>query len=218
MIVSSQLFKSYLECPTKCWLHSHAEPATGNVYQEWTHAQNEAYFRDGLKLILPTVPESDRVASPPVPTKLKDVTWRLAVDALWRTKDLESRLQAVERVPAKGGSKRVQLIPYSFEFANKVTREHKLRLAFDSLLLSEAIGREVALGMIIHGDSHAILRVKTLAFASEVRKLIKDITALLAGNSAPNLVLNRHCDYCEFQSRCRARAKDTDDLSLLSAI
>ena len=45
MIVSSQLFESYLECSTKCWLRSRAEPATGNFYAEWARAQNETYFR-----------------------------------------------------------------------------------------------------------------------------------------------------------------------------
>ena len=55
MIVSSQLFKSYLECPTKWWLRSHAEPTTDNVYPEWVYRQIETYYRDGLKRLLPTI-------------------------------------------------------------------------------------------------------------------------------------------------------------------
>ena len=59
---------------------------------------------------------------------------------------------------------------YRFEFANKLTKEHKLILAFDAFLLSEAVGREVKLGKIVHGDKHAALKVNTLAFASEGAK------------------------------------------------
>ena len=70
----------------------------------------------------------------------------------------------------------------------------------------------------MHGDSHATLKVKTPALASEVRKRIKDITALLAGNSPPDLVLNRHCGQCEFQARCRRQAMEKDELSLLSGM
>jgi response regulator RpfG family c-di-GMP phosphodiesterase len=33
MIVSSQLFEAYIECATKCWLRSRAEPAAGNVWR-----------------------------------------------------------------------------------------------------------------------------------------------------------------------------------------
>src|SRR5450631_821570 len=64
----------------------------------------------------------------------------------------------------------------------------------------------------------ATLKVKTSALASEARKLIKDITALLADTTPPDLVLNRHCGQCEFQARCRKQATDKDELSLLSGM
>ena len=218
MIVSSELFESYLECFTKCWFRSRAEPATGNVYAEWVRAQNETYFQDGLKSFLTTLPESDRATAPPIPNNPKDVTWRLAIDVSWRTRELELRLQAVERLPAENPGRPSQFIPYRFEFANKLTKEHKLLLAFDALLLSGAVGCEVPLGKIVHGDSRATLKVKTHAFTSEVQKRIKDITALLAGNSPPDLVLNRHCGQCEFQTRCRTQAREKDELSLLTGL
>src|SRR5271169_3027131 len=116
MIVGSQLFKSYAECSTKCWLRSRAEPVTGNYYAEWVRAQNETYFQDGLKRLLATFPESDRATAPPIPENPKDVSWRLAIDVRWRTKDLESCLQAVERVPAESRGTPAQFIPYRFEF------------------------------------------------------------------------------------------------------
>ena len=146
------------------------------------------------------------------------MTWCLAIDVRWRTKALESCLQAVERIPSEGHGRPAQFIPYRFEFANKLAKEHKLLLAFDALLLSEALGRQVNLGKIVHGDSHAMLKVKIPTFASEVRKRIKQITALLAGNSPPDLVLNRHCGQCEFKTRCSMQARQNDELSLLSGI
>ena len=50
------------------------------------------------------------------------------------------------------------------------------------------------------------------------RKRIKEITALLAGNSPPDLVLNRHCGQCEFKARCSTQAREKDELSLLSGM
>ena len=132
--------------------------------------------------------------------------------------DLESRPQVIERITSEGRGRTAQFIPYRFEFANKLTKQHKLLIAFDALLLSEAIGREVTLGKIMHGDNRVTLKVKTPALASEVQKLIKDITVLLDDNMPPDLVLNRHCGQCEFQARCRKQAKDKDELSLLSGM
>lgn len=39
---------------------------------------------------------------------------------------------------------------------------------------------------------------------------------MLSTPSPPDLVLNRHCTECEFQARCRQKAIEKDDLSLLS--
>jgi predicted RecB family nuclease len=60
--------------------------------------------------------------------------------------------------------------------------------------------------------------VKTSALASDVRKLTDKIDTRLANPSPPDLVLNRHCAECEFQDRCRQKAIEKDDLSLLSSM
>src|SRR3979411_1038976 len=102
MIVSSQLFEDYIECATKCWLRSRAEPATGNVYAEWARAQNEAYRQDALKKLLAVLPESDRVIGPPISKSSKDATWRIAIDVRLRTNELESRRTASDRIDPEG--------------------------------------------------------------------------------------------------------------------
>jgi predicted RecB family nuclease len=131
---------------------------------------------------------------------------------------VESRLHAVERIPAKGPGKPVQFVPIRFVFANKLDKYDKLLLAFDALVLSETLRRKVCLGKMVHGDNHSMLKVKIVALASEVRKRIEKIAALLSSSSPPDLVLNRHCVECEFQLRCRQKAMEKDDLSLLSAM
>ena len=52
----------------------------------------------------------------------------------------------------------------------------------------------------------------------EVLKLTGKIARLLSNTSPPDLVLNRHCAECEFQTRCRQKAIEKDDLSLLSGM
>src|SRR5205823_8826051 len=52
----------------------------------------------------------------------------------------------------------------------------------------------------------------------EVRKRLEKITALLSNPAPPDLVLNRHCAECEFQARCRQKALEQDDLSLLAGM
>ena len=80
MIISSQLFERYLQCPTKCWLRSRAEPPAGNFYADWVKVRNESYLQDGLKRLLTKFPESQCATAPPITKNLKDFAWRLAID------------------------------------------------------------------------------------------------------------------------------------------
>ena len=218
MIISSPLFEAYLDCDTKCWLRAHAERGVGNTYAEWARVKSESYYEDGRKHLLAMFPENSRAIAPPISMNAKNLTWRVATHVRFQTNCLESRLQAVEKMPSEGRAKPPQFIPYRFQFANTVTKNDKLSLAFDALVLSEAMGCEAGFGNVIHGDRRATLKVKLSSLVSIVRKEIKNLIALLAGDSPPELVLNRHCAECEFQVRCYKKAKETDDLSLLSGM
>jgi predicted RecB family nuclease len=47
---------------------------------------------------------------------------------------------------------------------------------------------------------------------------VDQTVALLSSTAPPDLVLNRHCAECEFRARCRQKAAETDDLSLLAGM
>jgi predicted RecB family nuclease len=80
------------------------------------------------------------------------------------------------------------------------------------------LGRAVDFGKIIHGDNLVSLKVKTSVLDEELRDTIAKLAALLSGQEAPELVLNRHCAECEFEKQCRQKAVEKDDLSLLSGV
>jgi len=129
-----------------------------------------------------------------------------------------ARIHAVERLPPPGRCKPAQFIPIRFTFFNKLTKDGPLSVAFDALVLSEVLGRDVSLGKIIHGDNHASLKVKIPTLLPKARKISEKISALLASASPPDLILNRHCEECEFRDRCRQKALEKDEPSLLSGM
>jgi hypothetical protein len=69
----------------------------------------------------------------------------------------------------------VQFVPIHFVFTNKLTRHDKLLLAFDALGLAKALGREVNLGRIIHGDERIALKVNVSALRDEAEELTAKI-------------------------------------------
>jgi len=215
LTVTSQLLEAYVRCPTKCWLRCAGENATGNAYAAWVQAKNEACRVDGIKRLVAEVPDGGRVVASPT-ENLKTATWRMAADLRAQAPNIEAQIPIVERAPSAGRGKAAQFIPIRFVWANKVGRDDKLLLAFDALALSKTLGRDVPAGKIIHGDDHAVLKVKTSGLLSEVRTLIEKIATLLSSPLPPDLILNRHCAECEFQTRCHQKAVEKDDLSLLA--
>jgi predicted RecB family nuclease len=218
MIITTSLFQAHIKCPTKCWLKFTGEPATGNSYAEWVQSQNESYRDAAIERLQSEVPK-DECAVVPSQEDLKTSKWRLGFDALVATaQNLETRLHVVERVPPDARGKSARFIPIRFVYNNKLGRDKKLLLAFDSFVLSEIIGREISVGKIIHGDDHSTLNVKTSSLTGEVRRQVDKTAALLSNPTPPDLVLNRHCAECEFQTRCRQKAIEKDDLSLLAGM
>ena len=205
MKISPSLFEAFLKCPTKCWRRAQGEIGDDNAYATWVREQTESYAGDAATHLASENAPPDSVGAAPEFAGLKTAKWRLGLDVTaavqTETCAMESRLHAVERIPSEGRGRAAQFIPIRFIYRNKLTRDDKLLLTFDAYVLGEALGRDIALGKIIHGDDHATLKVKISALAGEVRKRLEKATALLSSPAPPDLVLNRHCAECEFQAR-----------------
>ena len=219
MKITPDVFEAFLKCSTKCWLRATGEPSTGASYSEWLKTQNDSYRLIGTRRLVAEFSNDEVVLSPDIES-FKVAKWRLtsnlAVQAQMDCCVLESEIHALECMPTEAQKKLSEFIPIRFVFTNRLSEDDKLVLAFDAFALSKYLGREISLGKIIHGDDRATLKVKTSALTSEERTVTGKIATLLASHSPPDLVLNRHCVECEFRDRCRQKAIEQDDLSLLS--
>src|SRR5262249_53529187 len=52
----------------------------------------------------------------------------------------------------------------------------------------------------------------------QAQQVLDELKRLQARSEAPRLMLNRHCQACEFRQRCRAEAEKADDISLLETV
>jgi predicted RecB family nuclease len=218
MNITADLFEAYLKCPTKCFLRSHGEAGAGNAYADWVRSQTDSYRNEQIKELTTTSARDGRIMTAPLTENPKAAEWGYIFDFVARAQNLQSNIHVVERTPPDEFGRPIQFIPIRFIYTNKISKDDKILLAFDAVVLSEVLGREVSLGKIIHGEDHVTLKVKISARLCEVQKRIEKIAALVSSPSPPDLVLNRHCAECEFRDGCSQKAIETDDLSLLSAM
>jgi predicted RecB family nuclease len=215
-LVTSQLFEAYLACPTKCFLRSVGEPTAENAFIVWKNAKKESYCREGAQKLLADIPQGVGVGNLDN-ARLNKASWRFAFDQVIHVQNLRARVQIVERIPAKGSRRTLQLAPIRFIYTNKLSGADKLMAGFDALVLSRATGLPVAFSKIIYGDNCATFKVRTQMVSRQVGKIVSKIAALLS-TSPPELALNRHCPECEFRDRCKKKAIEKDDLSLLTGL
>jgi len=215
-MITSEIFEAYLKCPSKCWFRFHGEEAAGSTYSQWMGKQNHWYQEEALKRIVKDSGGDYYTFSPTQPLNIKTAKWKLSVDFVVRKENLEAHVPAVERLSSHG--KPVKLVPIRFEFANKLTKVEKLTLAFDALVLSGAFRHEIVCGKIVHGDDFSRTKVKLHSLTREVRKLNGKIATLLSNSAPPDIILNRHCQECDYHAKCRQKAIEKDDLSLLAGM
>jgi predicted RecB family nuclease len=214
-LVTSRLFGSYLDCPTKCYLQSVGEEVTENDYTIWNQTRHEAYILDGIRRL--KVADSLTIdAGESNPGHWKDARWEFAFNQVVRAQNCESHLHAVQRVQSHKAVRSSQFMPIRLVPDNKLSRSDKLIAGFEALTLAKALGAKVGIAKIIHGGARTTLRLKADSLLRNVHKTVGQITGLLSSSSPPELVLNRHCPECSFQSRCRMKAVEKNDLSLLT--
>jgi predicted RecB family nuclease len=214
MKVSSNLLEAYLKCSTKAWLRSSGTVITDWINVQGNQARKESYATAEIRRLLLTMSETEWLAGPSA-DHLRAGNKRLFTGVVAQTPNLESHLDAVECLPPERRGRPARLTPIRFVPTNKITKDVKLLLAFDALALSEMLQQEVRLGKIIHGDNHAKINVRTLTLEHPLRQHVTEIGKVLASPSPPSLLLNPHCAECEFRTRCRQKALESDDLSLL---
>lgn len=219
MTITSNIFAAYLKCPTKCWLLATGEQFSDNTYAEWVKTVSALYRASQTERLVARLPNDEIACSPPMGDPLTG-KWLVAstVQVQSGPRMLESELHAVECIPSTGKGTLSEFIPIRFVQANKIDKDEKLLLSFDAFVLSESLRREIRFGTIIHGSDSATLQLRVSMFTDAVGERIEKIAAVLSSPVPPELVLNRHCAECEFRSRCRQKAKGTDDLSLLSGM
>ena len=112
-------------------------------------------------------------------------------------------------------------MPVLFTHRNKLTRDDWLLAAFHGIILAEALGQPVPFVKVVHGPGFSGTKIKlvgptgTTQIVKEARQTLDRLRKQIESTSPPLMILNSHCQECEFRDRCHADASNKDDLSLM---
>jgi predicted RecB family nuclease len=105
--------------------------------------------------------------------------------------------------------------PVVFIGSKQIAKENRLELAYLGFLLEKIQNKFPDKGLIIdkEGGKH---RVELTKLKKSLKSIIAEIQSF--DQTAPKLILNRHCSQCSFENICKAQAQKDDNLSLLDRI
>ena len=93
--------------------------------------------------------------------------------------------------------------------------EQRLLLELCGLLIGDLQGKQPSHGLIVHGKGLRISKIQFKSGPRAIRRIVEEVQALTSVGSPPDLLLNDHCQICEYRQKCHLQAVSQDNLSLL---
>ena len=105
-----------------------------------------------------------------------------------------------------------------FHEGRKIGKEQRLLLNILGLLLSQIQGRLPSDGIVSHGSDGKFTKVRLNPDVRTSERALREIKEIAKAESPPRLILNDHCQICEFRQQCYEQAVREDSISLLRGI
>lgn len=216
MEITKEVFENFIVCPYKAYRTIRKETGNKTEYEVMHRELADLYVTNALNKHF-----RDRTKTPEILPQ--DSAFNDGQHILHQKQISHHELSScctVERVPENFGTGTFSYMPVLFTPKEKLSKNDKLLITFDSLILSGLQAHLPQYGKIIHGKNYKTTKVKIENQCNRVKTILGDIKRKLcvAEGSPPQLILNRHCQICEFKDECRTMAIKDENLSLLGQI
>ncbi|MGA2402910.1 MAG: TM0106 family RecB-like putative nuclease [Syntrophobacteraceae bacterium] len=213
--MTRDILESHLYCKYKGYLKIVGQQGTKSDY-EIMLAQLQAQVRlAAIDKIFARCPENDVLPNGTLTTSLLKQGRLFFLDAVVDYGFVSFQLDGIKRVdgPSKVGA--FHYSPMLFYEGGQPRKEQKLMLEIYGLILSQLQGRTPASGITWYGKECKTTTVRLSSDLRNAQRLLKEIKQMSGVASPPTLILNDHCQICEFHDACYAEAVTQDHLSLL---
>jgi predicted RecB family nuclease len=213
--ITSELVVAYWQCPRKAFLmiHESQQAVPHEIYslldnhryrdQQWYFKQLQDKFGD--------IPFADQIS-------VGDDRPALLSPEL-QHEDLSAKIDILLKAHSEQQKNKAVYVPILVSGTYLIKQDQKIILAFVGYILSRVQKSPCTVGKVMSRDRKLHL-VKFEKQGHQVQKIIRVLRGWIqkVDLSPPELILNKHCPLCPFQTYCRSDAIQADHLSLLSGL
>lgn len=108
--------------------------------------------------------------------------------------------------------------PILFFEGSRIRKEQRLFLELVAIFLFKYQTIIPVIGIVWHGKKCKQTTVHLNTDSRKIKQILLDLKKICVGEEVPKLILNNHCQICEFQNYCYKKAHQEDNLSLIRGI
>jgi predicted RecB family nuclease len=216
--ITRDVLESYLKCRYKGHLKLAGEQGVPADYELLLRETREQVRQGAAEWLLAGNKEGEVLRGLSVTPTLLRRGASLILDATVEGEGLAVRFDALKRIDGRPSPGDFHYVPVLFHETERLSREQRILLEMLGLILGPVQRKEPGWGILIHGQVCEIRRIKLGKEVQQARRSLNEIGEALGTGALPKLMLNHHCQVCEFRQRCHAAATAKDDLSLLRAM
>lgn len=216
--ITRDVLESYLNCKFKGHLKLTGQQGTKSDYETMLNDIRAEVRVAAIERIIASHPAQEIPRNIPLTTDALKQGAPFLLDPILEDDLFSLAFDGLKKVdgPSKLGD--FHYLPILFYEGQKVRKEQRLLLDIYGLLLSRLQGHMPVYGIIWYGKLRKAKKVRLNADLRRVERLLRDLKGMFTAESPPKLMLNDHCQICEFRQRCHAQAVQEDHLSLLRGL
>ena len=213
--LTDRIFESYINCRYKAYLQFCGESGVSTDFErmlrqertsERTAAFEKLLYRSGLQLAVKNETLS--------PTLLKRKAQYVLMSS-YKRNGIYTRFDGLKLVPGESKLGDFFYVPILVPPRHWTRKKQKHLLAIYACLLAELQGVLPKRGIVLTGPefrSSSMALAPALPFA---RKAFQELSDNGIASLSSSMLLNEHCEICEFRKRCHDQALTEDNVSLL---
>jgi predicted RecB family nuclease len=217
--ITRDIIESYLNCKYKGHFKLAGEGGTPSDYETMTTAARQASRIAAVAKLVARFGGCDACPEMAVTAVTLRQGKTLLANAELADEDLSLRFDALKRADGSSKLGDHHYLPVLHHDADTVRRQQKVLLALHGLALARMQGLRPAVGLIVRGPDARLVKVRLDAkLYRQAEQVLDEVKRLQTGGEPPRLMLNGHCQVCEFRQQCRKQAEQADDISLLAGV
>jgi predicted RecB family nuclease len=215
--ITREVLEAYANCKFKAHLKLAGERGTRSDYEALLLERRDGVRLRAIDRILARHQEGEVHRNVPLTAAALKAGPAFVLDTTLEDDLVSLHFDGIKKVdgPSKLGD--FHYVPVLFHEGEKVRKEQRLLLEVMGLLLSRVQGRAPGHGVVWHGKGCRAAKVRLGTDPRKAEQALRDLQHLRDGGP-PRLLLNDHCQQCEFRSRCHEQAVREDSLSLLRGV